>query len=158
MPARCPLEPQINMSAWGFIMSWCADFEFRVTYRMGFIEAGSLPKVALTSYKALVWYAGAPSWSRRPHDPVVLVLGGSGGCGTVGIQLARHFGAGVIWTTTTAANKPYVIGLGATHSIDYQSESWLEVVGNRSIDVIYDTVGIPRQHTSLGFEFARVLT
>ena len=33
------------------------------------IVAGSLPKVALTSYKALVWYAGAKNdslWKRSP--------------------------------------------------------------------------------------------
>ncbi len=37
-------------------------------------EMGSLPKVALTSYKALVWYAGVNTtlWTKQP---VVLVLG-----------------------------------------------------------------------------------
>ena len=28
---RCPPDPQINILAWVFCMSWCADFEFRVT-------------------------------------------------------------------------------------------------------------------------------
>ena len=51
--------------------------------------AGSLPKVALTSYKALVWYAGAKNDSLWQKQPTVLVLGGSGGCGTVGLQLAK---------------------------------------------------------------------
>lgn len=45
-------------------------------------EICSLPKVALTSYKALVWYAGAP-WDSTapgaPRAPNVLILGGSGG-------------------------------------------------------------------------------
>ena len=50
---------------------------------IGFMEAGGMPKVALTSYKALVWYAAAP-WSTSPR---VLILGGSGGTGTMAIQV-----------------------------------------------------------------------
>ena len=37
-------------------------------------EAGALPKVALTSYKALVWHCDAP-WTGRDEAPTVLVLG-----------------------------------------------------------------------------------
>ena len=55
---------------------------------MTFEQAGVLPKVALTSYKALVWFAGAP-WSNLNENITVLVLGGSGGTGTTGIQLAK---------------------------------------------------------------------
>ena len=51
---------------------------------IGCAEAGALPKVSLTSYKALAWYGGAP-WSRP--NVSVLVLGGSGGCGSTTISL-----------------------------------------------------------------------
>eukprot|EP00041_Stephanoeca_diplocostata_P007726 m.111474 g.111474 ORF g.111474 m.111474 type:complete len:199 (-) comp17007_c0_seq16:1509-2105(-) len=37
--------------------------------------AGALPKVALTSYKALVWYAGAKNDSLWQRSPTVLILG-----------------------------------------------------------------------------------
>ena len=56
---------------------------------IGFQEAGSLPKVALTTIKAYRRYAGAP-WAHRPK---VLVLGGSGGTGTAGIMLAKYYRA-----------------------------------------------------------------
>ena len=39
---------------------------------IGMKEAGTLPKVALTSYKALVWHCDAP-WAEK--DKTVLVLG-----------------------------------------------------------------------------------
>lgn len=106
-------------------------------------EAGALPKVALTSYKALVQFAGAltePLWQR---SPTVLVLGGSGGTGTTGILLARALGAGTILTTTSAANAAYCLQLGANHTIDYHSSDWWDtaVIADNSVDVIYDTVG-----------------
>merc|ERR1712107_275252 len=54
---------------------------------LDFTEAGVLPKVSLTSYKALQWYGGAPYHDR---EVTVLMLGGSGGTGTTGIRWRRH--------------------------------------------------------------------
>eukprot|EP00656_Telonema_subtile_P017835 TRINITY_DN19619_c0_g1_i1.p1 TRINITY_DN19619_c0_g1~~TRINITY_DN19619_c0_g1_i1.p1 ORF type:complete len:423 (+),score=76.15 TRINITY_DN19619_c0_g1_i1:112-1269(+) len=101
--------------------------------------AGALPKVALTSYKALVWYAGAP-WK---HSPTVLVLGGSGGTGGTGIMIARALGAGRIVTTTSSANADYCRSLGANVTIDYHAQDWWDpaVIADESVDVVYDTVG-----------------
>lgn len=108
-----------------------------VPSNIGFMEAGALGKVALTSYKALVWYAGAP-WKK---SPVVLVLGGSGGTGSVGLQLAKAFGAGKIITTTSKDNFDYCRSLGADTLLDYHTQNWWEVLDNDSVDVVYDTVG-----------------
>jgi len=106
--------------------------------KLGFREGAALPKVALTSYKALTWYGGAPY---RSDNGTILVLGGSGGCGSTGIQLAKALGATEIITTTSAANAAYVTGLGATRVIDYHKEDWWKELLDASIDVIYDTVG-----------------
>ena len=106
------------------------------------MEAGSLPKVALTSYKALVWYAEAKNESFF-RGSTVLILGGSGGTGSVGLQLAKYFGASKIITTTSSSNFAYCKSLGATHVIDYHLENWWDdaVFTNSSVDVVYDTVG-----------------
>jgi len=101
------------------------------------IEAGSLPKVALTSYKALHWYGGAP----YGKNLTVLVLGGSGGTGTTGIQIAKAFGARTVITTTSATNMDYCKDLGADQVIDYHTGNWWEVLTPGSVHVIYDTVG-----------------
>jgi len=112
---------------------------------MGFIEAGSLPKVALTSLKALAWYAGARNDTLWKASPTILVLGGSGGTGTTGIQLARAFGGSGarIIATTSAANSDYCRSLGANATIDYRTRNWWDpsVVADNSVDVVYDTVG-----------------
>jgi NADPH:quinone reductase-like Zn-dependent oxidoreductase len=106
---------------------------------MTFQEAGSLPKVALTSYKALAWYANAP-WISSDNITVV-VLGGSGGTGTTGIQLAKHFGAGKIISTCGADNFNYCKANGADQLIDYHTHNWWDVLEDNSVQVIYDTVG-----------------
>lgn len=72
-----------------------------------------LPLVAMTSLAALKT-TGAPWVSGSGSKPTVMVLGGSGGCGFTGIQMAKAFGAGEIWTTTSANNFAFVKALGAT--------------------------------------------
>jgi len=109
---------------------------------MGLDEAASLPKVALTSYKALVWYAkiaARPMGKRK-----ILILGGSSGTGSVAVQLAKHaFNGTLVTTTTSAKNFDYVRSLGADVLIDYHVSDWwnTSVVTDGSQDVVYDCVG-----------------
>ena len=109
----------------------------KVPSNIGCAEAGSLGKVALTSYKALRWYGGAPF----APNASVLVLGGSGGTGATGIQLSKAYGAARVTTTTSAANADFVRSLGANSVIDYHSQNWWEVLADGQFDAIYDTVG-----------------
>ena len=105
-------------------------------------EAGSLPKVALTSYKALVWYGALES--RPVSDRKVLILGGSGGTGSVAVQLAKYaFHSPLVSTTTSADNFEYVRSLGADVLIDYHTTEWwnASVIADGSQDVVYDCVG-----------------
>lgn len=113
------------------------------------LEACSLPKVALTVYKALVWYAGAP-WAPpgadspgAPQRPNVLVLGGSGGTGSAALQLASFFGASTVATTASPANFDYCASLGATTLIDYHTVDWADgaTFPPGFLDVVLDTVG-----------------
>eukprot|EP00958_Prasinococcus_capsulatus_P017371 scaffold1954_cov364-Prasinococcus_capsulatus_cf.AAC.6 len=74
-------------------------------------------------------------------DKRVLILGGSGGTGTFGIQIAKLLGARFIATTST--NSELCTDLGADVVIDYRSHSWYDselVGGEKSVDVIFDTV------------------
>jgi NADPH:quinone reductase-like Zn-dependent oxidoreductase len=105
---------------------------------LDFEEAAALPKVALTGYKAMTWYGGAPYTS---SNGTFLLLGGSGGTGTVGIQLAKALGATKVITTCSAENAEYVKSLGADEVIDYHSANWWEVLDKGSVNAIYDCVG-----------------
>jgi len=104
---------------------------------LNWTEAAVLPLVALTSWKALEWYGGAPFIS----PTTVLILGGSGGTGTSGIQLAKYFGAVNIIVTASAQNSNLLKSLGAKQVIDYHTQDWWTVLNPGSVNVIYDTVG-----------------
>ena len=69
-------------------------------------EAASSPLVALTAWQVLVERANLQKGQK------VLIHAGSGGVGTIAIQLAKHLGAYVA-TTTSAANIALVKSLGA---------------------------------------------
>lgn len=95
-------------------------------------EAAALPLVALTAWQALVGVAHV-----RPGQRV-LIHAGSGGVGTIAVQLAKHLGATVA-TTTGTANVGWVRELGADHVVDYRTEDFAAVL--RDYDVVLDTHG-----------------
>ncbi|GAA3105366.1 alcohol dehydrogenase [Kribbella aluminosa] len=95
-------------------------------------EAASLPMVALTAWQALVERANVTPGQK------VLVHAGSGGVGTAAIQLAKHLGATVA-TTTSTANLDLVKGLGADVVVDYKNEDFATVLSD--YDVVLDPLG-----------------
>jgi NADPH:quinone reductase-like Zn-dependent oxidoreductase len=96
------------------------------------VEAASLPLVALTAWQALV-ERGNVQRGRK-----VLIHGGSGGVGTVAIQLAKHLGAHVA-TTASAENADFVRELGADEVIDYRTHDFENVL--HDYDLVLDSIG-----------------
>ena len=68
----------------------------------------------------------------------ILIQGGAGGVAGFAIALARHIGARVI-TTASTANHDYVRKLGADQVIDYRSQDFTKVL--KDVDAVFDTVG-----------------
>lgn len=97
-----------------------------------FEEAASLPLVALTAWQALVELGKLSSGQR------VLIHAGSGGVGTVAIQLAHYLGATVL-TTVGQRNVDLVKRLGADIAIDYRSARFEEVA--KDCDLVLDSAG-----------------
>ena len=94
-------------------------------------EAASIPLVGLTAWQALIERANLQRGQR------VLIHAGSGGVGTFAIQLAKHVGATVA-TTTSTANIDLVRRLGADIVIDYKKEDFAEVL--RDYDVVLNSL------------------
>ena len=84
-------------------------------------EAASIPLVGLTVWQALVERANLKKGQK------VFIQAGSGGVGTLAIQLAKHLGATVA-TTTSRANIDLVKSLGADVVIDYKKDDFETVL------------------------------
>jgi len=80
-------------------------------------QAASFPLVALTVWQAFVEKA------KLKNGQKVFIQAGSGGVGTIAIQLAKYLGATVA-TTTSADNFDLVKGLGADIVIDYKTQDF----------------------------------
>ncbi len=94
-------------------------------------EAASVPLVALTAWQALVERAHV-----KPGQKV-LIHAGSGGVGTLAIQLAKHLGARVA-TTASAASAELVKSLGAEIIVDYKTQDFAKVLSG--YDVVLNTL------------------
>lgn len=104
------------------------------------VEAASLPLVALTAWQALVETA-----QLKPGQKV-FIQAGSGGVGTVAIQLAKHLGAFVA-TTTSTPNVAWVRDLGADVVIDYRQQDFATEL--HDYDVVLNSLGKDELERSL---------
>jgi 2-desacetyl-2-hydroxyethyl bacteriochlorophyllide A dehydrogenase len=95
-------------------------------------QAASIPLVALTAWQVLVEAAQLKKGQK------VLIHAGSGGVGTLAIQLAKHLGAFVA-TTTSTANVEWVKALGADLVIDYTQQNFESAL--HDYDVVLNSLG-----------------
>ena len=103
---------------------------------LSFEEAASLPYVFLTTWSAIVRWAGL-----RPQDlngKKVFIQGGAGGVGTTAIQLFKYWGCEVS-STCSAMNINLLQSLGATKVINYQTEAFQDRLEDQ--DLVYDLLG-----------------
>lgn len=108
-------------------------------------EAGGIPLVGLTAYQSIF------DFGELKKDQTLLILGASGGVGTLAIQLAKSVGANVIGVASEA-NHDYMKELGADITIDYNDHHVGEAVKKaqpEGVDLIF--------HCSRGDSFAQVM-
>jgi NADPH:quinone reductase-like Zn-dependent oxidoreductase len=103
-------------------------------------DAASIPLVGLTAWQVLIERANL----KKSHK--VLIHAGSGGVGTFAIQLAKHIGATVA-TTTSSANVDLVKSLGADVVIDYKKEDFEKALSG--YDVVLNSLGTDTLEKSL---------
>lgn len=113
---------------------------------IGFAEAATIPLAGLTAWQSLFDAAKLSAGEK------ILIHAGSGGVGSLAIQLARHAGA-TVYTTARAVNHDYVKSLGAHAAVDYATENFVSVLKKREpdgLDVVLDTIGGHVQKRSYG--------
>ncbi|MEA2804270.1 MAG: hypothetical protein QOE49_4365 [Rhodospirillaceae bacterium] len=99
---------------------------------MSHVDAAALALIGLTALRSV------EDTLKLRSGETILIQGGAGGVAGFAIQLAKHLGARVISTTSTA-NLGFVRDLGADEVIDYKTTDFTKVVKN--CDTVFDTVG-----------------
>jgi NADPH:quinone reductase-like Zn-dependent oxidoreductase len=107
---------------------------------LNFIEAASVPVVAVTAWQMLFEYADAVA------GQTVLIHGAAGSVGAYAVQLARQAGLHIV-ATAGARDLDYVRGLGAERVLDYKKERFEESLAG--VDIVLDTIGGATQEKSL---------
>ncbi|MDN3518093.1 NAD(P)-dependent alcohol dehydrogenase [Aquisalimonas lutea] len=102
-------------------------------------EAATLTTAGLTAWRALVVEGGL-----KPGDTVLTL--GTGGVSIFSVQLARHMGARVIATSSSADKLERLRALGAEHTINYRDEpEWgsrvRELTGGAGVDHVVEVGG-----------------
>ena len=99
---------------------------------LSFVEAASVPVVAVTAYQMLFDYAQIKT------GQTVLIHGAAGNVGAYAVQLAKQAELQV-FATAGPADIDYVRGLGAETVVDYKSIKFEDAVP--PVDAVLDTVG-----------------
>jgi NADPH:quinone reductase len=75
----------------------------------------------------------------------LLLHAAAGGIGLIASQWARHLGATIIGTVSTAEKAALAKEYGCTHVINYKTEDFVkrtkELTNGQGVDVVYDAVG-----------------
>ena len=99
---------------------------------VSFEQAAATTLVALTAWQAFADHSKLRAGQR------ILIHAAAGGVGHFAVQIAKHAGAYVIGTAS-AANRDFVLGLGADVVIDYMEAPFEDVV--KDVDLVLDTIG-----------------
>ena len=99
---------------------------------LSFEQAASLPLVAHTAWQVMFETMDLQKGNK------IFIGAGSGGVGTLAIQLAHARGAHVV-TSTSTANLEWVRKLGADEVIDYTTHNPNDLV--RDMDYVFETMG-----------------
>lgn len=106
---------------------------------LSWTEAAAVPLVTLTAWHMLVTKARL-----QPGEDVLIHAAGSG-VGSIGIQIARLFGARVIATAGSEEKRAKAKELGAHDVVDYTRDDWPKVVrqltARKGVDVVFEHTG-----------------
>lgn len=114
------------------VVSVRPDRTVKLDESISFEEAAAIPLTGQTAFEAIITRGKVRSGQR------VLIHAGSGGVGSLAIQLAKIQGAWVA-STASGSNQELLKKLGADRPINYETEDFEQVL--KDIDFVLDTVG-----------------
>lgn len=116
------------------------DRAVKLSDSVSYEEAAAIPLTGQTAYEAIV------TKGRVKNGERVLIHGGSGGVGSIAVQIAKLKGA---WVASTASSQHQTLldSLGVDQAIDYKKESFEDSLDE--IDLVFDTIGGSVQKNSM---------
>jgi NADPH2:quinone reductase len=118
---------------------------------MDFAQAAAIPLTAITAWEAY--------FDRMKIDPTgghrgatLLIIGGAGGVGSIGIQIAKVAGLGVIATASRSETIAWAKELGADHVVDHSQplRRQIEALGLKFVDYIANFNDTDRYWEAMG--------
>jgi zinc-binding alcohol dehydrogenase family protein len=118
---------------------------------MDFSQAAAIPLTAITAWEAY--------FDRMKIDPAggsrgstLLIIGGAGGVGSIGIQIAKVAGLTVIATASRPETVAWTKKLGADHVVDHSRplRAQIEALGLRFVDYIANFNDTDRYWDAMG--------
>ncbi|HYG44422.1 MAG TPA: zinc-binding alcohol dehydrogenase family protein [Bordetella sp.] len=88
---------------------------------LSFAEAAALPLTTITAYEAFFDRLGIDR-DGADRGKTILIVGGAGGVGSIGIQLAKRAGLTVIATASRPGTVAWVRELGADHVVSHRQD------------------------------------
>lgn len=113
---------------------------------ISFEDAASVPLVGLTAYQSL------HEKGKIKAGQIVLILGASGGVGSMAVQLSKVVGARVV-ALASEVNRDYLLSIGADQFVNYKDEDWVSKffkLYSEKADFVFDCIG--KETLPKGFE------
>jgi zinc-binding alcohol dehydrogenase family protein len=104
---------------------------------LDFAQAAAIPLTAITAWECYFDRMKIDPGGAH-HGAALLIIGGAGGVGSIGIQLAKIAGLRVIATASRPETVAWVKDLGADHVVDHSRplRPQLEAIGLKFVDYI----------------------
>lgn len=100
---------------------------------LSFRESAALPLAGLTALQGLTTHGGLKKGGR------VAIYGGSGGVGSLAVQMAKALEAEYI--VATGSSEKFIKDLGADTVINYKEQSIEDGLRGKNLDLVFDCVG-----------------
>ena len=118
---------------------------------LSFAEAAALPLTSITAWEML-FDRLAIRIGKAPGAGAILIIGGAGGVGSIGIQLAKLAQLTVIATASRSASITWCKELGADHVIDHRKSMrpQIEALGLKHVDYIANFNEVDEHWAAIG--------
>jgi zinc-binding alcohol dehydrogenase family protein len=113
---------------------------------LDFAQAAAIPLTAITAWESFF------DRLKIKHDKTMLIIGGAGGVGSIGIQIAKQAKLKVIATASRPETIAWCKALGADHTIDHRKpmRPQIEALGLKFVDYIANFNDVDEHWAAIG--------